>query len=371
MKLPKKGSPLRRRQFVKSLAVAGAGLALQPRRDGNAAAAPNLQKIKLGFDNFSVRALGWKATQLLEYAASLKVDTVLFSDLDVYDNHTEKHLKEIKAKGDDLGIEIQAGTGSICPTSNTFNKKFGTAEEHLALVIRVAKALGSKVARCYLGNSNDRKTEGGIEAHIKNVVKVCKKLRSEALDAGVKIAIENHAGDMQARELVGLIEEAGRDYVGATLDSGNATWTLEDPLVNLEVLGPYAVTTGIRDSAIWESAEGAFVQWTAMGDGNIDFKEYTARFAQLCPNVPVQLEIISGFARPFPYLKKEFWKGYEKVPAEHFAKFLALAKRGKSIDSFKAPAGVDRKIAEQQYQKAELERSVKYCKEVLGLGVKR
>lgn len=30
------------------------------------------------------------------------------------------------------------------------------------------------------------------------------------------------------------------DNVGATMDSGNATWTLEDPLSNLEILGPYA-----------------------------------------------------------------------------------------------------------------------------------
>ena len=43
------------------------------------------KKTKLGFDNFSVRAFNWKAPQLLEYAASLDVDTLLLSDLDVYD----------------------------------------------------------------------------------------------------------------------------------------------------------------------------------------------------------------------------------------------------------------------------------------------
>lgn len=370
MKTPKKSSQLARRQFVKSLAVAGAGLALtssQRSRGGAGGSTP----IKLGFDNFSIRAFGWKAPQLLDYAATLKVDTILFSDLDVYANHSDQHLREIKAKADDLGIEIQAGTGSICPTSNSFNKKYGTAEEHLALTIRVAKALGSRVARCYLGNSNDRKSEGGIEGHIKSTVKVCRKARQQALDAGVKIAIENHAGDMQAWELVTLIEEAGKEYVGATLDSGNATWTLEDPMVNLEILGPYAATTGIRDSAIWEDEKGALVQWTAMGEGVVDLKAYMKRFAELCPNVPVQLEIISGFARPFPYLQPDFWKGYEKVRAHEFARFVALAKRGKPVQPFKAPEGTDRKTAEQQFQKAELERSIKYCKETLGLGIRR
>jgi hypothetical protein len=80
---------------------------------------------------------------------------------------------------------------------------------------------------------------------------------------------------------------------------------------NLEILGPYAATTGIRDSAIWESPEGAWVQWTAMGEGDIDFKAYMSRYAELCPNVPVILEIISGITRPYPYLKPDFWKPYQ------------------------------------------------------------
>ena len=227
-----------RRRFVKSLATAGAGAALGTSVPGRSQQA-NLSrnKIKLGFDNFSVRAFGWKAPRLLDYAASLKVDSLFLSDLDVYESFDDAYLKGIRAKADDLGLQIHAGTGSICPSSKTFNKRHGTAEEHLALTVRVAKAVGSPVARCYLGNADDRRSPGGIEAHIKNVVKVCQSVRRQALDAGVKVAIENHAGDMQSWELAELIEEAGRDFVGATMDPGNAAWALEDPLMNLETLG--------------------------------------------------------------------------------------------------------------------------------------
>ncbi|MCI0664035.1 MAG: sugar phosphate isomerase/epimerase, partial [Acidobacteria bacterium] len=278
-----------RRQFVKTFAVTTIMTTLDPLF----AQSLKRRRLKLGFDNFSIRAMGWKAPQLLDYAAMLKVDTVLFSDLDVYENHNDSYLKEIKKKADDLGIEVQAGTGSICPSAKSFSPRFGAADEHLALAIRVAKTLGSAVVRCYQGTADDRKLPGGLEERWKDTIKVCKSVRSRAIDAGVKIAIENHAGDMQAWELVNLIEECGRDYVGATLDSGNATWTLEDPLRNLEVLGPYAVTTGIRDSAVWENAEGAVVQWTAMGEGQVDWQKYFDRFLDLCPGVPVQLEIIS------------------------------------------------------------------------------
>lgn len=362
-----------RRRFLKQSAAATIGLAAGlPAMVSRAGASKPLARrnLKLGFDNFSIRAFGWKAPQLIDFAAKHRLDTVLFSDLDVYESHDLAYLRGLKEKADALGIEIQAGTGSICPSSNTFNDRWGTAEEHLALTIRVAEALGSNVARCYLGNAEDRKGPGGIERHIENTIDVCRSVRSRALDAGVTIAIENHAGDMQARELVALIEAAGPDYVGATLDSGNATWTLEDPLRNLEILGPYAVSSGIRDTMAWEFSDGAMVQWTAMGEGAVDWQAYVDRFAELCPEAPVQLEIISGFARPFPYLQPAFWAPYQGVPADDFARFVGFVGQGRPLESFRVPEGADRNRATQQYQLAELERSIQYCRDVLGLGRK-
>jgi sugar phosphate isomerase/epimerase len=317
-------------------------------------------KLKIGFDNFSIRALGWKAGAILDYAAEQKVDCVLFSDLDVYENHSDSYLSDLWKKASDLNIALYAGTGGICPTAHRFSDKWGTAEEHLKLTLRVAKALGSPVARCFQGYADDRRSEGGIKARNKDTLAVLKNVRSLAIDSGVKIAIENHAGDMTSRELRDLIEEAGKDFVGCTIDSGNATWTFEDPFENLDILAPYVVCSGIRDNMIWEDENGVQIAWTAMGEGLIDMKAYAKRFAELCPNAPFILEIISGFAKPFPYLQPEFWKGYESIPAPSFARFLALAKKGKAIPAFK-PEG-DKKPAEQAYQKAELERSIAWCK---------
>ena len=163
-----------------------------------------------------------------------------------------------------------------------------------------------------------------------------------------------------------LIEAAGKDYVGANIDSGNACWTCEDPLQNLENLGPYTVTSSLRDSMVWESANGATVQWTAMGEGCIDLKKYFARFAELCPGVPVHIETISGFARELSYLKADFWKVYPKMKASDLAKFVAIAKKGHSIPSHRSANDKE----EQDYQKGEIERSIKYCQETLGLGLK-
>ena len=112
------------------------------------------------------------------------------------------------------------------------------------------------------------------------------------------------------------------------------------------------------------------LRWTAMGEGKVNWRAYFKRFAELCPDVPVHIETISGFNREMPYLQEEFWKVWPKARARDFARFLALAKKGKPRDPWKPLDGQDRKLAEQQYQKGEIERSLHYCKTQLGLGLK-
>ncbi|MBD3266582.1 TIM barrel protein [bacterium] len=355
-----------RRSFMQTSALTVAASALAA---SNAAAKPN--NIKLGFDNFSVRACKWKAPQLIEYAASLNVDTLMMSDLGVYESLDESYLKKIKAMADKHGVELQAGTGSICPTSKAYRRQ-EPAVEHAKTLIRVAKTLGTDVARCYLGTRADREGDGGIYRHIEEMVKVCKAVESYAKDAGVKLAIENHAGDLQAWELKMLIEEAGKDYVGCTIDSGNATWTIEDPLVNLEILGPYSVSAGQRDSAVWETEEGAKVMWCNMGDGTVDWQAYMKRYKELCPDCPFVLEILSyTWERDIPYLKPEFWDVYPKARASEFARFVAMAKRGEKYTiPAERPKSANQRSSTPEQQKWDLERSLAYCREVLGMGRK-
>ena len=327
-------------------------------------------QLQLGFDNYSLRSLGWKAAQLIDYAASLKLDTLLLSDPDVFEKHDLPYLSELKRRADDSGILLQAGMLSICPGSKMFNAQRGAAEEQLRQTIRIAHGVGSPIARCVLGIIHDRSSAGGIEARIAETVVVLRGARSFALDHGVKIAVENHAGDMQARELVTLIESAGRDFVGALVDAGNATWALEDPLKNLELLAPYALSTGIRDSALWETDCGAMLEWTAIGAGNVDWRAYFKRFSELCPQVPVVVETIPARRFDLPYLRRDFWQPYPEARAEDFAAFIVLIKRGKPPAQLIPQAELDCHADDPSVQRACLEESLRHCRDVLGLGGK-
>lgn len=356
---------MNRRDFLSAAAIAGAGLALSPA--ASAASAPLLdatgKRIRLGIDNFAVRAWGWKGRELVDYAAGLHLDTLFITDLPALGSLEVPAATELRKYAADKGVEVLLGSWSICPTSKSFRKDWGTAEEHLALGLKLSKAVGSPAFRVVLGAREDRRTPGGIEARILDTVRVLKACRGLAQDLGVKVAIENHAGDMTADELVWLVESAGREFVGVNMDSGNAMWTLEDPLESLEKLGPYTLTTSLRDTRAWATDKGCKIQWTAMGDGGcVDLKRYFARFAQLCPGVAVNIETIGGFAVEFPYHEEGFWDAFPKKTAAEFARFQNVVRRGAAMDPYDGN--------DKGRQRSELEKSLRYCREEIGLGVR-
>lgn len=328
------------------------------------------QPLRLGIDNFAVRAMGWKAKELIDYAKVLRCDSLFITDLGPFEGFTSRYLKGVRNYADDRGIKLYVGSWSICPSSVTFKKNWGSAAEHLALGIRVSKALGSPAFRVILGSRKDRMTKGGIDARIDDTVKLLKANKSIAVDAGVKIAMENHAGDMHSLELVRLVEEAGKDWVGVNLDSGNAVWTLEDPMENLKNLAPYVLTTSLRDTMAWPSENGYTAAWTAMGEGLVNWKKYFAYYRKICPEAPVCIETISGFNHELKVKQDDFWRAWPKGKPKGYEKFEAFAKRGKPIGTFKPAAGSDRKKAQQQFQKGDIERSIRYCRK-LGLGQDR
>jgi sugar phosphate isomerase/epimerase len=332
--------------------------------------------IRLGFDSYSIRAFKWKAIRLLGYTASQKLDTIQFSSIDDYESLDPAYLGRVKDHAARLGISIDGGIGCVCPTANQWTARHGTPEEYILKGLHTAKAVGAASMRCFLGNANDRTVNGPIEKHMERMIAVFRAVRERALATGVRIALENHSGDMQAREVRTIIEESGKDAVGSCLDTGNPMLVMEDPLVTLEVLAPYVVTTHIRDSAVFEHARGAAFQWVALGDGSVDFKRFVARYRELCPNAAMQLEIITG--RPpqvLPYFEPEHWKAFKNANAAEFARFAALAKNGRPFMGTMVIAGTEKQPAHveaalQEQQRTDLERSFEYAKRQLDVGVR-
>jgi sugar phosphate isomerase/epimerase len=192
-------------------------------------------------------------------------------------------------------------------------------------------------------------------------VRVLRNVRSRVVDAGLKVAIENHAGDMQARELKMLIEEAGKDFVGACLDSGNPLWAIEDPHLTLETLAPYVLTSHVRDTSVWNTPQGAAVAWTRMGEGNIGIADYVREYAEKCPGRALSLEIIVTGPRYYNYRDPKFWDAYRKTPAWEFARFLALVEKGSPQPE---PPRLSKEAAIAR-EREDLEASIRWTRELL------
>lgn len=330
--------------------------------------------IRLGYDTYSIRAFRWKAKQLIDYAASQKLDTLQISSVGEYDNAGAEHLGAMRSYASERGITIDAGTGCICPTSSSYSPKEKDPVEYTVQGLRVANAVGSRAMRCFLGSRPDRMD---IERHMESTIKVLRAVRQQALDLNVKIAIENHNGDLTASEVRTIIETAGKEFVGSCLDLGNPFWLVEHPEVTLETLAPYVVTTHVRDTAVYEHPRGCAFQWVALGDGSVDWVSLMKKYRQLVPEVPMQLEIITG--RPpvvLPYLEPDFWKAFPKSDAASFARFVALVKSGRPFEKFMVvedgarPVVPEFAAALKEQQRIDLERSLEVAKKQLDVGVR-
>ncbi len=317
--------------------------------------------VKPGIDLFSIRSQNWTPFQYLDYCAAHGAKVVHFSEVRFIGSLDSANLRQVREHAEGLGIEVEIGMKSICPTSKMFEPKDGSAEDQIARMITAAKIVGSRIVRCVLGSSDDR-LPGPIERHIESMVKVIHNVRPKLADANLKLAIENHAGDMQARELKTLIEQAGPDVAGVCLDSGNPLWTLEDPHLTLDTLHPYVLTSHVRDSAVWPVPEGAAVAWVRMGEGNVDIDRYVRKYAELCPGRALSMECIVTGPRVFPFRDPKFWDAYRNDPAWEFERFLEIVARGKA---HAAPPRAANPEESRRREREDLEASMDYTLKLL------
>ena len=243
--------------------------------------------------------------------------------------------------------------------------------------IERAAAMGSPIVRALLASDRAALGKGPVERHVETALGILREVRSQVMDAGVKIGIENHK-DLQAWQTRELIETAGKEFVGSYLDTGNPVFVAEDPRTTLEELGPYAVTFHLRDSVVYEQPDGIAVQWVPLGEGTVDFKALVARAAEILPPA-VHIYCKPITARPpvvLPVYSGEWWKEwFPRGRSKDFARFVALAKSGRPYDKPHIIADVpeerERYMEALKIQQLEhMRRSLDYCRKTLDLGVR-
>lgn len=320
---------MHRRQFLATSALGASSLAATV----SASAAPpaidtSRDPARFGLDLWSVRSQGWNAFQYVDHAVEHKLKVIQFADAHTLGGLEPEHARKVKAYADEKGVLLEMGMGTICPTSSGWRGEKDPIEPWILRHVEAARLLGSPVLRCLMGSAKERKSEIPLAKHTEAMLATLRNLRSRVTDMGVMMAIENHSGDYQGRELAPIVEEAGKDWVGVIFDSGNPIWTIEDPMVALEHLAPYVVSSHLRDSYVWTTDEGVAARWVVFGEGNVGMRDVLKALLERCPKASVLLETITVRHNDLKVKRADFWRGYEDVPANEFMRFYALAEKG-------------------------------------------
>lgn len=337
----------------------------------HAKAAPAFQK--MGLNSYCLRAMRWTDKQVVDYAASLKLDGAFLQDSLDPDRNKPEHWREVGAYARGLGLHLETGIGAVLPAGDA---GMDASRKQLLLGLEQAKAFGSPLVRCLHAGDRAHLPKAPMKENISRMIRLLQSVRPQFTDAGIKIAIENHK-DLQAWEMREVIEGAGKDWVGSYLDTGNPVFVVEDPAVTVETLAPYALCAHLRDSCVYEAPGGAMVEWVPLGEGNVDFRKIVEIIHRTKPDIYIYIKPITGRpAQLMAYLEPDFWASYPNARASEFVQFLALAKRGapynKPVVTEDLPGGhvPEAFLPAIQYQQREhMERSVEYAKKSLNLGV--
>ncbi len=135
--------------------------------------------------------------------------------------------------------------------------------------LEVARALGAGVMRICAGGRRTRPASWA--EHRRDLLPLLQRAAERAEARGVVLAVENHV-DLLADELVELLEAVDSPALGVCLDTANNLRLLEDPMVAIETLAPYARATHLKDITAYRGDPRSFGFWPSvpLGQGLID-----------------------------------------------------------------------------------------------------
>jgi len=194
--------------------------------------------------------------------------------------------------------------------------------------IRVAQMLGADIVKTTMDLKRPRplcasRNHPEIQRQLEEKAAILKAAAPLAEETGVKIAVENHTETLST-EILWVLDQVNSPNVGACIDTVNSLMVGEDPMVAIKNLAPRAFTNHFKDHRIELHHYGCKITGVALGDGDIDLKRAFELIRDQSPtnhiNIEVELE----------------------APFDDMQQALRLEREA-------------------------MERSVRYCREVLGI----
>ena len=182
---------------------------------------------------------------------------------------------------------------------------------------------------------------------------------------GLVVGIENHR-DWMADELAEILRQISSSYLGACVDFGNNLALLEDPLEVAQKLGPYAVTSHLKDMTLTASEEGFLLADVPLGQGILPIAKIMEIMRKGRSDIHFCLEMITRDPQTVPFKDDKYWATYEKRDEARIEKFKSTVLSKSSAASLSKISGMSsaRMLAVEDEN---IRKCVSYAKRTLGL----
>ena len=207
--------------------------------------------------------------ELFDLAVDLGLDGLHLDD-GVLESLEPAYLRKVNAAAGEHGLYLEYN----------FSMDMGGMgigiQHDLDEAIATAKSLGADIVKVSMDLIRPRPVSGSrfhpdVLEQMKSFAARLTASAPAAEDAGIRIAVENHC-DSFSEEILWLLDRVNHPSVGACIDTVNALMVMEDPIQAIENLAPRAFTNHFRDDRIEFRRYGFKLTGTAVGEGDIDMK---------------------------------------------------------------------------------------------------
>lgn len=207
--------------------------------------------------------------ELLDLAVDLGLDGLHLDD-GVLENLNPSYLRDVRTAAENHRLYLEYN----------FSMDMGGMgigiQHDLDEAIATAATLGADIVKVSMDLVRPRPVSASrfhpdVIEQMKSFATRLKTSAPAAQEDGIKIAVENHC-DSFSEEILWLLDRVNHPAVGACIDTVNALMVMEDPMQAIENLAPRAFTNHFRDDRIEFKRYGFKLTGAAVGEGDIDMK---------------------------------------------------------------------------------------------------
>ncbi|MEW1861272.1 TIM barrel protein [Streptomyces sp. NPDC088194] len=300
----------------------------------------------------------WPAA--LDLAGQLGLGGVLFADPRAVSPSLDRaELRAARQAADERGLFVEAGVGCLGPHGDHAER---VAE--LTAMIGAAVALGCDRFFAYTRTERQRASPPHAE-QLAEIQRTLAALRPVLLEHGCRLNVKTHE-DLSSDEVIRLVETAGTDVFGVSLDVANLVVRAEDPVEVTRRLAPYVHQTHLEDVALYFTPAGLRRELRPCGDGVLD---WTAILDTLVRDAPARHLVFEQHRGQFDteMFRDDWFDAEPHIRPRELARLVRAAvrcERSAAEQGGRQPVDAASRTDSAGYR-AELRRSITHVRSVL------